>query len=766
MPYGEIRVDTITFTNGGVDKSITVSGLFASTSGNLTVTGTVSGVTATFATGTFSSRVSGLTVVGTTGTFTSLTGTTITGANASFVSGVFTNQISGATVTGTTANFTSGNITALNVAGQIRIDNNTTDPNNGSSYLFQTSGIGWTIASTNVSINTGASGSRQERLRIDSSGRVGIGTSSPQATLNVAGQIRIDNNTTDPNDGSSYLFQTSGIGWTIASTNVSINTGASGSRQERLRIDSSGRVGIGTSSPGYLLDVNGGGTIPAQFSATVNWNYAGLLLRRNASNVSTAKMLSMLLQGDTDSDTTLTNHLNIWGTYSGTPTTGSTTAGLSGVMNLGAPNALAFHTNTSERLRIDSSGRVGIGTTSPNTLLHVAGNATIGAADASPCAIELGQGATGDRTSYIDLVGDTTYTDYGLRFQREGGANGSSIIVHRGTGNIAIKGTEANNIVFSTNDAERLRIDSSGNLLVGLSNSVTIASALSKQQIFSTNQHAFSWLRGSNDSYGVNVLLAKSRNASPGSRTILQNNDEVGTFAFVADDGTDLESSVAAIACAIDGTPGANDTPGRLVFCTTADGASSPMERMRIKNNGLVCIACTDRIDAATNASGFNYLPGDFVCVATTVSTNACAIFNKTNSAAGLVIAIRYNGVDVGSITNTSTSTAYNTSSDYRLKENVVPLTGAIDRINQLKPSQFNFIADPDRIVDGFLAHEAQEVVPECVTGEKDAVDDEGNPIYQGIDQSKMVPLAIAAIQEAIAKIETLEAKVAALEGV
>jgi hypothetical protein len=75
------------------------------------------------------------------------------------------------------------------------------------------------------------------------------------------------------------------------------------------------------------------------------------------------------------------------------------------------------------------------------------------------------------------------------------------------------------------------------------------------------------------------------------------------------------------------------------------------------------------------------------------------------------------------------------------------------------------FIADPDTTVDGFLAHEAQAIVPECVTGAKDAVDADGNPVYQGIDQSKLVPLLTAALQEAIAKIETLEAEVAALKG-
>jgi hypothetical protein len=121
-------------------------------------------------------------------------------------------------------------------------------------------------------------------------------------------------------------------------------------------------------------------------------------------------------------------------------------------------------------------------------------------------------------------------------------------------------------------------------------------------------------------------------------------------------------------------------------------------------------------------------------------------------------------GYERGSITVNNSSTAYNTSSDYRLKENVVPLTGAADRLKQLPVRRFNFIADPGKTVDGFIAHEAQAVVPECVTGTKDEVDADGNAIYQGIDQSKLVPLLTAALQEAIGRIETLEAKVAALE--
>ena len=118
-----------------------------------------------------------------------------------------------------------------------------------------------------------------------------------------------------------------------------------------------------------------------------------------------------------------------------------------------------------------------------------------------------------------------------------------------------------------------------------------------------------------------------------------------------------------------------------------------------------------------------------------------------------------YNGNGlVGSISTSGSATSYNTSSDYRLKENVVAMSGATERLKQLKPSRFNFIADPNKTVDGFLAHEVQDIVPEAISGTKDAVDDEGNPEYQGIDQSKLVPLLVATIQE-------LEARIAQLEG-
>ena len=134
---------------------------------------------------------------------------------------------------------------------------------------------------------------------------------------------------------------------------------------------------------------------------------------------------------------------------------------------------------------------------------------------------------------------------------------------------------------------------------------------------------------------------------------------------------------------------------------------------------------------------------------------------------------IRSAQTTVGSITFNSGGTAFNTTSDSRLKENVVDIDDGITRLKALKPKRFNYKSLPDVTQDGFIAHEAQEVLPYAVTGTKDEVatedkpEDEikvGDPIYQEVDYSKLTPLLTAALQEAIGKIEILEEKVAALE--
>jgi len=197
-----------------------------------------------------------------------------------------------------------------------------------------------------------------------------------------------------------------------------------------------------------------------------------------------------------------------------------------------------------------------------------------------------------------------------------------------------------------------------------------------------------------------------------------------------------------------------------LTFHTGQAGLSNVVERMRITSSGDVRLSNpTASPSLGSNTEGIQVTGGTLVVN----SAGSGNVFGRNNN--GAVLFFQRNGTSVGTITVSTTNTAYNTSSDYRLKENVVDLDGAIDRVKQLAPKRFNFIADADTTVDGFLAHEAQTVVPEAVTGTHNEVDDDGNAVMQGIDQSKLVPLLTAALQEAIAKIETLETKVAALEG-
>ena len=171
---------------------------------------------------------------------------------------------------------------------------------------------------------------------------------------------------------------------------------------------------------------------------------------------------------------------------------------------------------------------------------------------------------------------------------------------------------------------------------------------------------------------------------------------------------------------------------------------------MRIDNNGSLIVGTgSASVPNGTSIGGSGFINETnnrkTLYVATTASSDGLARFYNSNG-------------QVGTITVSGSATSYNTSSDYRLKENVVDLSDSITRVKQLQPKRFNFIADAETTVDGFIAHEAQAVVPEAVTGEKDGEE------MQGIDQSKLVPLLTAALQEAIAKIETLETEVAALK--
>ena len=217
--------------------------------------------------------------------------------------------------------------------------------------------------------------------------------------------------------------------------------------------------------------------------------------------------------------------------------------------------------------------------------------------------------------------------------------------------------------------------------------------------------------------------------------TTVTTGENLGLVRFFSNGGSVWQEG-ARIEAEADLDHASGDKPTRLVFSTTADGASSPTERMRIRSDGQIVVTNNN-----TN----------IVYVNTGVNGTALCYFQTASAELGK---IRINGAGV----------AYDTTSDYRLKENVEPITGAIDRVQALKPWRFNFISHPEVTVDGFLAHEAQEVVPEAVGGAKDEVDADGKPVYQGIDQSKLVPLLTAALQETIAELQALKAEVASLK--
>ena len=202
---------------------------------------------------------------------------------------------------------------------------------------------------------------------------------------------------------------------------------------------------------------------------------------------------------------------------------------------------------------------------------------------------------------------------------------------------------------------------------------------------------------------------------------------------------------------------------GSNVLGFTTDGS----ERMRLDNaTNSLYVGITDATDVFASTSGDNgvYIGQQGTASLGVVGDNRlCAVWNKTNGT-GVIMEFKYNGSIKGTISTNGTSTAYNTTSDHRLKEAVVDMTGAISRVKQLAPKRFNFIADADTTVDGFLAHEAQTVVPEAITGTHNEVDEDGNAVMQGIDQSKLVPLLTAALKESITKIETLETEMTALK--
>ena len=288
-------------------------------------------------------------------------------------------------------------------------------------------------------------------------------------------------------------------------------------------------------------------------------------------------------------------------------------------------------------------------------------------------------------------------------------------------------------VAIKTADTERMRITSNGSVGIG-------ASTVDRQLHIEGNRTNSYSSTDFDNTY--NLMKIENPNTSTGAATGMQ---------FLVGSNGSAAISVTRVG------------DGQADMCFGTRGGGSRKERMRIDSGGNVMF----NQNSTTSPGLSNTTPGAVISDSGRIFSSvdgAWSSFNR-NSDNGDVMHFRRSGTLVGSISVTTSSTAFNTSSDHRLKENVADMTGAIARVKQLAPKRFNFIADPDdTTVDGFLAHEAQAVVPEAVSGTHNEVDDDGNAVMQGIDQSKLVPLLTGALQEAIAKIEALEARVTALE--
>jgi hypothetical protein len=344
---------------------------------------------------------------------------------------------------------------------------------------------------------------------------------------------------------------------------------------ERVRVSSTGKVGIGTTAPFATLDVASSLQIGSSGTATNNFHW-------------TAEA---------------TGALQLWNGNYGAGT---------------------------ERMRINASaGATEVNIVGPQAILNVGTSTT----STQVCAMQIGAGRTGIGDSFIDLISDTTYTDYALRIARYAGTNSDTSMEHRGIGAFSISAIDAGFIKFNTSNNERMRISATG---------------------------------------------------------------------FI--------------------------TIGPVIFSNFNEG-----------------LAITP-----SNGSGIAYL--DVRHSSADVGGNWYHSFTRAN-------------VQVGTIASSGTTgVSYNTTSDYRLKSNVQPFPNGLSKVKALSPSKWEWSTDNSEGF-GFIAHELQSVIPEAVTGTKDAVDANGDPIYQAVDYGKLTTVLVAAVKELTAKVESLEARIAVLEG-
>ena len=557
-----------------------------------------------------------------------------------------------------------------------------------------------------------------DTLFVDASGdAVGISTTAPRTNLHVSGLTDDD----DPALGSS----TAPFLVTNTANSYGLNIGVNNQGDAWLQAQSNtastaydillnpldGNVGIGTTSPYGALTVD------------------------------TANGILNIANGNTSGGT----KIQAWGA---TPSNGY----------------LAIEGYTKEYMRIDASGNVGMGETSPTKKLVLNEND-------SECVMIIKSSDTGNAGIYLgdqsdEIRGGLIFDNNTDKLHLRAADNQTAMTIDSSE-RVAIGTT-------STGSKFHVHTGSSGESYMQITNSTTGASSGDGLTIgLNSSELALFWQRENNDiRFGTNNT---TRMAIDGSGKV-----GIGTTSPSAPLHI-VNSSTPRIEMGYGGSNGdhriAWDGAGLVISADqSSNNANSYLamavdgsEHMRINSSGQLLVNKTSNslygvVESAADSS----LSRAFVSQITASNGTQVCYWAEADitSGTGYIMYIRYNNSNVGGIFSTSSSTSFTTSSDHRLKENVETMTGAITRVKALKPKRFSWIIDDldDANVDGFLAHEAAAVVPESVIGTHNEVDENGDPVYQSIDQAKLVPLLTAALQEAITKIEALETQNADFE--
>jgi hypothetical protein len=458
---------------------------------------------------------------------------------------------------------------------------------------------------------------------------------------------------------------------------------------ERVRIANDGKVGISTSSAENPLTIQdiGGSTFNRDFAIRNGdaTNYHRLVLGYNAASAASGV--------PTNAQFVLAEKGGGYGTNAGLVVGNSDNA------------PVMFTSNATERMRIASDGKVGVGT-------------------------------SGNLTGYVNLP----ESDYGEGFNwfSSGTAGNRGGIGHYAYESRIYYGS-SDNLTFvdgGPSGTERMRIAAAGNIAIGTTatgdNKLTVEGGVA-----ATNGSSLALKSGGGANSRVADLAFYGTFVTPDTDTGHRRTADITSGYATGNWGNEY------LAFGV-GTGGGNDA------------AAVTTERMRITGAGHLLVGTTNiSLGIGNTNTGFQVENnGTFLA---SRADNIAGSLNRNND--GSLLSCRRSGNEVGTIGVTSSATSYNTSSDYRLKENVSYTWDATSQLKQLKPAKFNFIADPDNTVDGFIAHEVQEVVPHAVTGVKDGKE------MQGIDHSKLVPLLTASLQEALKRIDSLEEQVNALKG-